>query len=207
MKGLRERGAFSAGARAARWAWCMAWHGMACTIGVCPVERRMQSVCPVEGACNRFALWRAHGGDVTHEGIRGAVTPLCVATSRANCTEYWAPSPVCRVIEGERLHGRKCGLGLVGENRALRLARVGIFRASSTDAKTASGGRGEQSLAGGVYVCEAMLGDARDVLAVARSSTVALYAVSAHCSVGLLYASRAPRGRPRRTGATTDDVR
>ena len=167
----------------------------------------MQSVCPVEGACNRFALWRAHGGDVTHEGIRGAVTPLCVATSRANCTEYWAPSPVCRVIEGERLHGRKCGLGLVGENRALRLARVGIFRASSTDAKTASGGRGEQSLAGGVYVCEAMLGDARDVLAVARSSTVALYAVSAHCSVGLLYASRAPRGRPRRTGATIDDVR
>ena len=27
--------------------------------------------------------------------------PLCVATSRANCTEYWAPSsPVCRVNEG-----------------------------------------------------------------------------------------------------------
>jgi hypothetical protein len=67
---------------------------------VCPVERRMQSVCPVEGACNRCALWRAHGGDVTHEGIWGAVTPLCVATSRANCTEYWAPSPVCRVKEG-----------------------------------------------------------------------------------------------------------
>ena len=85
----------------------------------------MQSVCP-EGACNRFALWRAHGGDVTHEGIRGAVPSLCVATSRANCTEYWAPSPVCRVIEGERLQGRMCGWGLVGENRALRLARVGF---------------------------------------------------------------------------------
>jgi hypothetical protein len=56
----------------------------------------MQSVCP-EGACNRFALWRAHGGDVTHEGIRGAVPSLCVAR--------W---------------------GLVGENRALRLARVGF---------------------------------------------------------------------------------
>jgi hypothetical protein len=126
----------------------------------------MQSVCPVEGACNRFALWRAHGGDVTHEGIRGAVTPLCVATSRANCTEYWAPSPVCRVNEGERLHGRMCGCGLVGENRALRLARVGIFRASSTPRRR----RGDaESRVGGVYVCEAVLGDARGVLA--RSST------------------------------------
>ena len=105
--------------------------GEAHAIGL-PCGGRMQSVRPVEGACNRFALWRAHGGGVTHEGIRGAVPPLCVATSRANRTEYWAPSPVCRVNEGERLHGCMCGCGLVGENRALRFARVGILWASST---------------------------------------------------------------------------
>jgi hypothetical protein len=136
-----------------------------------PVERRMHSVSPVEGACNRFALWRgacnrfamwrAHGGGVTHEGIRGAVPPLCVATSRANRTEYWAPSPVCRVNEGERLHGCMCGCGLVGENRALRFARVGILWASSTprrrrgDARRAEPSRRCVT----VYVCVAVLGD------------------------------------------------
>ena len=63
----------------------MTWHGMACTLGS-----------PYGGA---------HGGDVTHEGNRGAVPPLCVATSRAKTVlNTGAPSQVCRETEGERLH-------------------------------------------------------------------------------------------------------
>ena len=63
----------------------MTWHGMACTIGS-----------PYGGA---------HGGDVTHEGNRGAVPPLCAATSRAKTVlNTGAPSQVCRETEGERLH-------------------------------------------------------------------------------------------------------
>ena len=63
----------------------MTWHGMACTIGS-----------PYGGA---------HGGDLTHEGNRGAVPPLCAATSRAKTVlNTGAPSQVCRETEGERLH-------------------------------------------------------------------------------------------------------
>ena len=63
----------------------MTRHGMACTIGS-----------PYGGA---------HGGDVAHEGNRGAVPPLCVTTRRAKTVlNTGAPSQVCRETEGERLH-------------------------------------------------------------------------------------------------------
>jgi hypothetical protein len=175
----------------------------------------------VEGACNRFALWRAHaiglpcggrmqsvcpveGGDVTHEGIRGAVRERCVATSRANCTEYWAPSsPVCRVNEGR---ARGC---MGGADVALwaRIALCGWRGSASFGHPPRQGGVGGPEIVidrraepRRCIVCGGRCdSDARGVLA--RSSTdcgerSGLEVLGLFCKSGAAADGREPRSSP-----------
>ena len=126
----------------------MTWHGMACTIGS-----------PYGGA---------HGGDLTHEGTRGAVPPLCAATSRAKTVlNTGAPSQVYRETEGERLHdpdvwmivasfvqpprqGRGPASG--GEGTAERMCACGAMRPWHAAARSSAGCAGCAGVCGR-YLC------------------------------------------------------
>ena len=74
----------------------MTWHGMACTLGS-----------PYGGA---------HGGDLTHEGNRGAVPPLCAATSRAKTVLNTGR----HLKSAERQRGRGCMIRMC--NTIIRMA-------------------------------------------------------------------------------------
>ena len=101
----------------------MTWHGMACTLGS-----------PYGGA---------HGGDVTHEGNRGAVPPLCAATSRANTVLNTGR----HLKSAERLRGRGCMIRMC--NTIIRMAS--FVQPPRQGRGPASGGEGTAERMCGVW--------------------------------------------------------